>query len=140
MMVPKYTQINFPYSRGWGICLHMWKRVRGRVKDFEQRTRVYNAVHYNTFFPRGPLRPRDIEAQCSNTFKPTFQGYQVICPTYTNWPTCGYELINPQLRSDYHYVVTKCRRYVMTIIPYYRHVLQWLAWSVIVIKQCQKIK
>ena len=31
---------------------------RGRVKDFEQRSRVYNAVHYNMFFPRGPRQPR----------------------------------------------------------------------------------
>ena len=27
---------------------------RGRVKDFEQRSRVYNAVRYNTFIPGGP--------------------------------------------------------------------------------------
>ena len=30
---------------------------RGRVKDVEQRSRVYNAVRYNAFF-RGPRRPR----------------------------------------------------------------------------------
>ena len=24
---------------------------RGRIKDFEQRLRVYNAVRYNAFFP-----------------------------------------------------------------------------------------
>ena len=34
-----------------------------RVKDFEQRSRVYNAVRYNAvyithFFPRGPRRLR----------------------------------------------------------------------------------
>ena len=28
------------------------------VKDFEQRSRVYNAVRYNAFFSRGPRRPR----------------------------------------------------------------------------------
>jgi len=28
----------------------------------------------------------------STTFKPTFQVYQVIFPTVTNWPTRGYEL------------------------------------------------
>jgi len=28
---------------------------RGKVKDFEQRSSVYNAVRYNVFFPRGPL-------------------------------------------------------------------------------------
>ena len=46
----------------------------------------------------------------SNTFKPTFQGYQVI------FPTRGYELTNPRLRSDQHYAVTKWRGYEMTII------------------------
>jgi len=31
---------------------------RGRVEDFEQRSRVYNAVLNNTFFPCRPRRPR----------------------------------------------------------------------------------
>ena len=28
---------------------------RGRIKDFEQRSRVYNAVHCNAFFPVDPV-------------------------------------------------------------------------------------
>ena len=33
---------------------------RGRVKDFEQRSRVYNAVCYNAFCSRGPTDDRVI--------------------------------------------------------------------------------
>ena len=40
---------HIPNDDGCGICLRMWKSVRvGRFKDFEQRSRVYNAV-YHTF-------------------------------------------------------------------------------------------
>ena len=40
---------HIPNDDGCGICLRMWKSVRvGRFKDFEQRSREYNAV-YHTF-------------------------------------------------------------------------------------------
>ena len=35
------------------------------VKDFEQRSRVYNAVHYNAFFPVDPDDRVIMELQCS---------------------------------------------------------------------------
>ena len=38
---------------------------RGRVKDFEQRSRVYNAVRYNAFFPVDPDDRVTMESQCS---------------------------------------------------------------------------
>ena len=43
----------------------------GRVKDFEQLSRVYNAVRYNTFFSRGPRQPRynGVAVYCEETDK-----------------------------------------------------------------------
>ena len=38
---------------------------RGRVKDFEQRPRVYNAVRYNAFFPVDADDRVIIESQCN---------------------------------------------------------------------------
>ena len=37
---------------------------RGRVKDFEQWSRVYNAVRYNAFFPVDPYDRIIMELQC----------------------------------------------------------------------------
>jgi len=38
--------------------------LRGRVKDFKQRLRVYNAVRYNPFFPMDPDDRVIMESQC----------------------------------------------------------------------------
>ena len=40
----------------WVGHLFMYVKTceRDRVKDFEQRSRVYNRVRCNAFFPRGP--------------------------------------------------------------------------------------
>ena len=40
--------------------------VRGRVEDFEQRSRVYNAVLNKTFFPCGLDDRVIMELQCTN--------------------------------------------------------------------------
>ena len=48
----------------------------GRIKDFEQRSRVYNVVRYNAgFFPVDPDNRVIMELQCS-----TFSGnFHLIC-------------------------------------------------------------
>ena len=38
---------------------------RDRVKDFEQRSRVYNVVCYKAFFPVDPDDRVTMESQCS---------------------------------------------------------------------------
>ena len=38
---------------------------RGRVKDFEQRSCVYNAVCYNAFFPVDPDDRVTMKSQCN---------------------------------------------------------------------------
>jgi len=54
------TLTDVPYQWRWVGHLFTYVKTceRSRVKDFEQRSRVYNAVCYNIGFPRGPRRPR----------------------------------------------------------------------------------
>ena len=57
----KYTDwCPIPNDGGWGICLRKWKPV----KDFEQCSRVYNAVRYNSF-SRGLDDRIIMELQCN---------------------------------------------------------------------------
>jgi len=58
----------------------VWKPGRGRVNDFdqfEQRSHVYDAVHYNADFSRGPQRPRYNVVACINKLKFSLSKWEV---------------------------------------------------------------
>jgi len=63
--IKQNTLTDIPYQMTVGHLFTYVKTCeRGRVKDFEQRSRVYNAVCYNAFFPLDPNDHGMMESHC----------------------------------------------------------------------------
>ena len=66
------TLTNVPYQMTVGnlfTYIHVKTRKRGQIKDLDQRSRVYNVVHYNAgFFPVDPDNCVIMESQCIYLF------------------------------------------------------------------------
>ena len=64
------TLTHVPYQMTVGhLFTYVKTRERGRIKDLEQRSRVYNAVHYNaSFFPVDLDDCVIMESQCIYLF------------------------------------------------------------------------
>ena len=75
------TLTDVPYQMTWVGHLFTYVKTceRGHVNDFEQRSRVYNAVRYNAFFLLDPDDRDLMESQCilklMNEMKHNYSNY-----------------------------------------------------------------